>query len=50
MNKFIKFFVLIFLVGTLTSCDIITYYDCKRSAEKDGWESGEAATHCRGNN
>ena len=34
---------------TLSSCDIITYYDCKSSMEEEGYDVGTAASKCKGN-
>ena len=49
MKRLIKILSMSLLCITLSSCDIITYYDCKKSMMDQGEDAGYAASKCKGN-
>ncbi len=49
MKKLIKILSMSLLCITLSSCDIITYYDCKKSMMDEGVDAANAASKCKGN-
>jgi hypothetical protein len=49
MKKLSKILVLGLLCITLSSCDMITYFDCKKSLQDyEGYSAGQAAKACKG--
>ena len=49
MKKLSRILVLGLLCITLSTCDMITYFDCKRTMIKGGEYPSDAAAACKGN-